>query len=104
MLGRMMNLWPCHWSAPELIQSRGQSIQSKLSGVTGGLWEAANGRNYVLPSQVARFIQRLSRDQFRQRRAASHGWDASLRFETHLGNTPGPNFQCQSQHVSAGGI
>src|SRR5712671_2785723 len=69
-----------------------------------GLREAADGGNYVFAAQFASFVQGLSRDQFSQRRTASHGWYASLGFEAYLGNTTGVEFQGQSQDISAGGV
>src|SRR5216684_46304 len=70
----------------------------------GGLREAADGGNYVFAAQFACVIDCLSRNQFSQRRTASHGRDASLGLEAYFGNAPGAELQCQSQHVSAGGV
>src|SRR5260370_7861999 len=77
-------------------QRRGERVYRQLGGVSRSRRQTANGRDYILPTQFANFLQRTAANQLSESRGACHGRDASFRLEARFGNPAAADFQSNS--------
>jgi len=86
------------------MQGSGEHVYRQLGGVSRSRRQTANGRDYILPTQFASFLQRTAANQLGESRAACHGRHASFGLEARLSDAAVADFQCKPEYVSTGGI
>jgi hypothetical protein len=84
-----------------LIERGHKDVECQLRGVSRGLRQAADGRDYILSLQLPGCMRRLSTNQFGQGRSTGHRRDAALGLESDINDLVALQLQAQADDVPA---